>query len=64
MKHKIPKINYELLERIKTRKATIDELLRCQECGKPFIKLNKEKEFGYYKPACKHISKNIRISVG
>lgn len=37
---------------------------KCLGCGKSWTKLNKEKDFGYYKPSCKCIPKNLRLSVG
>lgn len=38
-------------------------MLKCPICSMPYIKMNKDKEWGEYKPACKH-NKNLRISVG
>lgn len=52
----------ELIEELKNEK-----LLRCPECGRPFIPIKdsiEKKITGYlWKPNCKHYSKNFKVGV-
>jgi len=52
----------------KTKTQMEKELMRCEKCGKPFIKVTEKiggmKPGNTYKPDCEHYPKNARFSVG